>query len=135
MSKNMIYADIRSTRRARTVGNDVAPGTPVMVDGRAGVTVTGSGDYSRNVVVGPYTVAVEGGGVGLLDDQATVAFSGTWAFPVAGATAATPEGTPVYIDEDGELTLTATDNEAFGVVDFFRGETSATDTAVKIGAV
>lgn len=136
MSKNQVFGDIPSTRRVRTVGSNVAPGTPVIADGRGAVCITGSGDYTRNVVLGPYTVAVTGGGVGLADEDATLAFTGSWAYDVVGATAATAPGTPVFLDGD-DVTLTAADPDdpQFGVVDFFRGEKSATDTVVKIGAV
>ena len=136
MATNQVFADIPSTRRVREVGSNVAPGTPVIVDGRGGVTVTGSGDYTRTVTVGSISQVVTGGGVGLRDEDATVAFTGSWAFDVVGASDATEPGTPVFLD-DGDVTLTPADPDdpQFGVVDFFRGEKSATDTVVKIGAV
>ena len=138
MALNMILADIESERRARPVGNDVAPGTPIISGGRSAVTVTGSRDYAGNAVSitgGGETVVLAGGRGGESlpdDDYATVAFSGTWGFDVAGATAATEPGTLVYLDGD-ELTLTEGDT-VYGAVEFFRGELSATDTAVTIGA-
>lgn len=139
MTKNMVFSDVESQRRVRPVGNDVAPGTPLISGGLPAVTITGSGDYDGNAVTmtanGVTTVLAGGnGGVGLAGDEATVSFTGSYAFPVAGASAATEPGTPVYLAADGTLTLTATDNDAFGVVEFFRGETSATDTVVTIGA-
>ena len=43
-------------------------------------------------------------------------------------------GTLVYIETDGDLTLTEGTNTLFGRVEFWRGKDSATDTAVTIGA-
>ena len=138
MAKNMIYSDAETDRRVAVVGNDVAPGTALIVGGRPVVTITGSGDYDGNAITmtanGKTTTLLGGrGGVGLQDDEATVTASGTWAFPVAGATASTDRGETVYLTSAGALTLTASGNTKFGIVEFFRGEKSATDTAVTIG--
>lgn len=139
MALNVVFSDIESERRVTTVGNDVAPGTPLIVGGRPVVTLTGSGDYDGNAVTvtanGVTTVLAGGrGGASLQDDQATVSPTGTYAFPVAGVTAATDPGTAVYrVTADGTLSLTAAGGVKFGVVEFYRGELSATDTAVTIG--
>lgn len=142
MATNRIYADIETERRTATVGNDVAPGTPLMIGGRPVVTLTGSGDHVNTVTIdlgGGRTVtsAAPGGGIGLLDDEATVTPTGTWAFDVAGADADTERGSAVYLAADGTLTLDGgvdpDTNAKFGIVEFFRGELSATDTAVTIG--
>lgn len=142
MATNMIYSDTRALRRAIEVGENVAPGTPgVTVAGVPFVTVTGSGDYSvdRVLVDGTTRVrTVDGGGKGLRDEYATVAFDGSWAFDVAGADESVVEESPVYITAAGALTLDADDGsgvdyEPYGVVDFFRGEKSATDTVVRVG--
>jgi hypothetical protein len=140
MALNVIYSDIESERRPVKVGNNVAPGKPLVVGGRPAVTITGSGDYaggltstgnaSLDTMLG---IGSHRGGVGLLDDHATVTFTGTYGFDVTGATAATNGGTTVYITNGGVLTLTAGSNTKFGVVEFFRGETSDKDTAVTIG--
>lgn len=140
MALNVIYSDIRSERRARPVGNNVAPGTPILEGDRPAVTLTGSRDYAGNALTATYggeTITIAGGKGGEslpADDYATVTFSGTYAFPVAGATAATVPGTNVYITGAGDLTLTASGNTKWGQVEFFRGTESATDTAVTIGA-
>ena len=138
MASNVIYSDIESERRVANVGSEVAPGTAVIVGGRPAVTITGSGDYAGNAITvsgqGMSQVIAGGrGGVGLADEDATVSFSGTYAFDVAGASVSTANGATVYITGDGDLTLTGTGNTKFGVVEFFRGATSATDTAVTIG--
>lgn len=138
MALNVIYSDIESERRAVPVGNDVAPGTPIIQGGRPAVTLTGSGDYDGNQITltanGTTTVLAGGrGGVGLPDNYATVTYTGTYGFPVTGASAATAPGTVVYRTSGGTLTLTTSGNTKWGVVEFFRGELSATDTAVTIG--
>lgn len=136
---NVLYADVESRRRPFTVGSDVAPGTPLIAYGAPAITVTGSGDYDGNAVVvtsggNSLTLAGGRGGESLDDTEATVTFSGAYYFDVAGATAATTQDTTVYLVEaDNTLTLTEGSNVAYGKVVFFRGETSATDTAVTIG--
>lgn len=138
MALNVIYSDIESERRAVPVGNDVAPGTPIIQGGRPAVTITGSGDYDGNQITltanGVTTVIAGGrGGVSLPDTYATVSYTGTYGFPVTGASSATAPGTVVYRTSGGTLTLTSASNTKFGVVEFFRGELSNTDTAVTIG--
>jgi hypothetical protein len=140
MALNVIYSDIESERRDQKVGNNVAPGVAKIVGGRPAVTITGSGDYDGGLtstgdaaVDTMLGIGTKRGGVGLRDDYATVTFTGTYAFDVTGASAATENGKPVYITSGGVLTLTASSNTKFGVVEFFRGETSTKDTAVTIG--
>lgn len=135
---NVCYSDVESRRRTRVVGNDVAPGTPLISKGVPAVTITGSGDYDGNAVklvsAGMEVVIAGGrGGETLRDDEATITFTGTYYFDVEGATASVAEDAVVYITSAGALTLTDTGNTKYGVVEFFRGETSATDTAVTIG--
>lgn len=142
MALNVIFSDVRSERRAVPVGNEVAPGTPIIQGTRPAVTLTGSRDYKGNAVTisgrsaGVATSLVIAGGKGGEslpgDDYATVTYTGTYAFPVEGAVLATEPGTPVFIDEaTNELSLTGT--VKYGVVEFYRGSDSATDTAVTIG--
>ncbi len=139
---NVLYSDIESERRPFTVGNDIAPGTPLIAGGQPAVTITGSGDYDGNAVTvtsgGQSTVIAGGrGGVTLDDDEATITPTGSYFWPVTGATSALEGGEIVYITDPaagvGTLTLTSTNNTKFGRVAFYRGETSATDTAVTIG--
>ncbi|QWS69407.1 hypothetical protein SEA_NECROPHOXINUS_44 [Microbacterium phage Necrophoxinus] len=146
MALNVIFSDTRAERRAVPVGNDVAPGTPLIQGTRPAVTLTGSRDYAGNAVTVsgrsaggvPTSLVIAGGRGGEslpADDYATVTYTGTYAFPVEGATlAAALPGTPVYIDEaTNELSITDTAGTKFGVVEFYRGSDSATDTAVTIG--
>lgn len=138
MATNVIYQGTREEQRAVPVPTKTPPGKALIVGGRPAVTITGSGDYDGNKITltanGETTVLAGGrGGVGLKDLEATVAFTGTYAFPVTGASAATSPQTTVYITSGGVLTLSASGNTKFGVVEFFRGEKSETDTAVTIG--
>lgn len=140
MALNVILSDVRSERRARPVGNNVAPGTPLISGSRPAITITGSRDYAGNainVTGNGQTLLLAGGKGGQslpADDYATVTFTGSYALPVEGATITTAvNGVSVYIDADGDLTLTETDNTFYGEVEFFRGTDSATDTVVTIG--
>ena len=136
---NVLYSDVESERRPLFGLEDVAPGTPLIAYGRPAITVTGSGDYDGNAITvsgNGQTITVAGGrgGVTLDDDEATVTFTGAYFFDVAGASAATENGTTVYlIEASNTLTLTEGTNVPYGKVVFHRGETSATDTAVTIG--
>lgn len=140
MALNVIFSDIESERRVEVVGNNVAPGSPRRLSGRSVVTLTGSGDWTNgltstgNTVINKLLdVGVANGGIGLRADEATVTPTGTYAFDVTGASVATARGTLVYITAGNVLTLTSSGNTLFGKVEFFRGKTSATDTAVTIG--
>lgn len=137
---NVAYSDIEGERRPEVVGNNIAPGTPMIVGGRPIVTVTGSGDFTNGltstgneILDEVLNVGVGQGGIGLEDNEATVTPTGTYYFPVTGASVSTARGTVVYITSGRTLTLTAGSNTKFGIVAFFRGEESATDTAVTIG--
>ena len=142
MALNQIMRDVESQRFVAKVGNNVAPGTPLVLAGVPVVTITGSGDYkpAGSAVVSSNGVSIplgpQRGGIGLKDDHATVSPTGAYALPVAGASAAaiTPGATKVYFNATNDtLTLTVGTNELFGVAEWFRGETSATDTVVRIG--
>lgn len=136
---NVLFSDVRSERRERKVGNNVAPGTPLISGTRPAITVTGSQDYKGNEVSasanGQTLVLSPGkGGESLAGpDYATVTFTGSYYLPVEGADASTAQGTAVYIKADKSLTLTDTGNTFYGEVELFRGTLSATDTAVTIG--
>lgn len=135
MADNMIYSDIPSLRRAVVVGNDVAPGTPVVTGQGAGVTLTGSGDYQRTAEVtlpdGTTATYVDRlrGGVGLEDDEATVTFTGSFAFVFEGSDEA-EAGDVVTIEAGGELAVAGA-GDRLGVVEFVRPEDGA--AVVKIG--
>ena len=133
MTTNQIYPHSEALARAIVVGNDVAPGTPgVTKAGEPYVTLTGSGDHKpKGSIILPdgseaEFVLRDRGGVGLADNEATVAFDGTFAFPIAGSPA---EGDIVYLTGSGTISKTGT--KVFGVVEFARPADG--DYAVKIG--
>lgn len=135
---NVLYSDIESERRPFKVGSDVAPGTPLIAGTRPAITITGSGDYNGNAVTltsGTGTLVVAGGrgGVSLDDEEATITFTGSYFFPVVGATAALKGGETVYITSTGALTLTEATNTKYGEVVFHQGGPLSTNTAVTIG--
>lgn len=130
------------------VGSNVADGVAVFNSTAAnnapqpGVTLTGSGNYTKSTTVGPYTVSgIPAGGIGLNPNDATVAVDGSFRFPVVGASATTVKNTIVYAVTTGTapnlvvtgLTLTSTGNTKFGKVDRYLGVTTATETSVTIG--
>ena len=158
MTKTQILADNENDRRKTLVGNNVKPGTAFVraESNKPLVTLTGSGDLQWSETFGPttgygssgrkITVTRHGGGVGLKDNEATTTSSGSFKFPVTGATAATAtNGKPVYAVAGAavagtgvvavtSLTLTKGTNVLFGYVEWFVGDSGATETAVKIGA-
>lgn len=111
---------------------------------RYGVTLTRApgGSEKDEIDLGPYTVA-RPKKVGVGNDKATaisnyaagVALDGTWEFAVAGGQLNTAQGVPVYIEADGDLTLTATDNTKVGVVNYPASYAKVAGTLpIKIGA-
>jgi hypothetical protein len=103
-----------------------------------GVALTSEGGASRSETFGPYTISgIPSGGVGLLDNFATIAIDGAFRFNVTGASASTAVNTPVYAVLSGEsvasLTLTASTNPPFGKIDRYIGESGTTDVSVWVG--
>lgn len=140
MTTNMVFSDVETQRYVAEVGNNVAPGSPRILGGVPVVTITGSGDYAGNAITmtanGVTTTLAGGrGGVGLIDNQATVSPTGAYAFAVTGATEANidPGVTVIYLTSGNVPTTSGSGNTRFGVAEFFRGETSATDVVVRIG--
>lgn len=103
-----------------------------------GVALTSEGGANRSETFGPYTLSgIPSGGVGLLDNFATVAVDGAFRFNVTGASASTAVNTPVYAvlssDTVASLTLTASTNPPFGKIDRYIGESGTTDVSVWVG--
>lgn len=102
-----------------------------------GVALTDEGGATRTATVGPYSITYPSGGVGLLDNFATVAVDGAFRFAVTGASASTAINTPVYAVLSGDavasLTLTASTNPPFGKVERYIGESGTTEVSVIIG--
>ena len=136
MALNLVYRNTDSQNRVEDLGKTLAPGTPAL--SKAGlpvVTVTGSADFVISEQVFGYTVSgIPAGGVGLRDQEVTLAFDGTWEFEVDGATAATAQGTEVFIDDaTNELSLTGA--TTYGYVDYSTDyDRTRGLTPVRIGA-
>lgn len=125
MATNLVFKNDNKQNRVVTLAATYGPGVPVIANGSPAVTVTGSGDYTKSEVIpGVGTLSgVAAGGVGLAGKEVSVAFSGTWEFPVADITgiasvAAAVNGGTVYITSANALTTTAGTNLKFGTVDF-----------------
>lgn len=138
MALNLVYRNTDSQNRVEDLGKTLAPGAPAI--SKAGlpvVAITGSADYTvSEVIPGVGTVSgIPAGGVGLRGQEVTLAFDGTWAFEVTGATAATAQGVAVYITSAGTLTTTEGSNTAFGYVDWSTDfDRTSGLTPVRIGA-
>lgn len=131
-----VYAYTPSLVREWPVAVGTLKGTAVVAAGseQPGVTITNEPSVVRTSELGgAYSITFPGNDVGNTAGNATVATDGTFAGAVTGASATTAKNTLVYLVSDGTLTLTASGNTKFGVVDSFLGKASATDTAVKIG--
>lgn len=125
MATNLVYRNTDAYNRVETLGATYQAGVPVLsLGGKPAVTVTASGDatITDSTSFPPYTISgVPNGGVGLVGKQVTLAFDGTWEFAassITGVTAASAQGTVVYITSGGALTGTASGNTRFGTVDF-----------------
>lgn len=130
-----VYAYDQKLTREWPVPSGTLEGTAlVSASGQPAVTITPRGDATKSVTLGGvYTLGYPAGAVSQRSDSATVATDGSWSGPVVGATSATAKNTLVYIAADGTLTLTATSNSKFGVVDSYPGKASAANTTIKIG--
>lgn len=125
MATNLVYRNTDSQNRVETLAATYQPGRPVLsLAGEAAVTVTASGDatISDTTSFPPYTISgIPNGGVGLVGKEVTLAFDGTWEFlasGITGITAASAQGTVVYITSGNVLTNSSSGNTRFGTVDF-----------------
>lgn len=137
MALNLVYLGNPQNNREREVGDDVAPGTPLLLEGRPAVTLTASGGTTKAFTTPQgYTLSgVEIGGVGNRDEWATVAFDGTYEFDVTGALATTDNDAAVYITSAGALTLTEGSNDLYGYTDYPPDYAKSAGVApVRIGA-
>lgn len=112
-----VYADIEALRETWTFPAAIEGNVIVEQEGRVGVTLAGTPGQTKSVTIAGQTLS----GIPLGDNgnsplTSTVMTTGTFEGPIIGASAATPQHTKVYIDADGDLTLTATDNTYVGVI-------------------
>lgn len=126
MATNLVYRNTDAKNRVEVLAATLASGEPTLsAAGRPVVTVTASGDSVTSVDQTPYTISgIPNGGVGLKGKETTLAFDGTWEWPVArftGVTAASAQGTAVnFITATRNFTNAAVGAGvvAFGYVDF-----------------
>lgn len=119
MATNLVYRNDNKKNRVRDLGETIAPGTAVLTpEGEPAVAVTGSADYTiSETIPGVGTLSgIPAGGVGLEEQEVTLAYDGTWEFDdiVDGDTLEV--GDPVYITGTGALNAAGSD--VFGTVDF-----------------
>lgn len=141
MATNLVYRNTDAKNRVENLGATLPSGKAVVSkSGAPAVTVTASGDYVKSQVIpGVGTLSgIPAGGVGLVGQEVTLAFDGTWEFPtadVSGVTASTAQGTKVYITSGNALTATVGTNTLFGSVDIPPGyDRTRGFTPIKIGA-
>lgn len=123
MATNAVFPYSEKKTEIWTLAATAAPGKAVVggaAGAQPGVTLTGTGDYTKSEVVGPYTITgIPAGGVGLDGKQVSVATDGTWEFTVTGGLTSTAQNALVYfVSADGTLTLTASTNKVFGKVNY-----------------
>jgi len=136
------FASTDRLRENWDVVAEVAEGTAILdPSNRPGVAYTPSGGHTISKTIAGITVSgFIDGGASLLPLKVTAATDGTWEFPVTGATKATANGTKVYaVVAAGRitgLTLTATSNTFFGVVNNpAEYDAAGAFACVKIGVV
>lgn len=121
MALNRIFKENERDNRARVVPSGTKSGDPVLIGARPAVALTDRGDATKTVTLGGTSITLPSGGVGLADDEASLAFNGTFEFEVTGATTSTAQDSVVYITSAGALTTTATSNTRYGTVDYPKG--------------
>lgn len=135
MALNRIYREtgekVRNLALSAITVPDTAPtsiqtGVPVIFGSDAAVSLTASGNATvtrtTDLPPGVSSITYSNGGVGNASGYASFAFDGTWEFDsVTGATTSTANRAAVYMDEDGVLTMTDTDNTLYGYVDYPTG--------------
>lgn len=124
MALNQIDAPTTGKNRARVVASGVVAGTPLLSGGEPAVALTSRGDATKTEAVAGSSitsVTYKSGGAGLADNEASLAFDGTFEFAVAGVTTSTDSGVAVYITSGGALNLTASGNTLFGYTDYPKG--------------
>lgn len=121
MALNRIFKENERNNRARVVPAGTVSGDPLLLGTRPAVALTDRGDASKTFTYAGTVISITlpgQGGSGLADDEASVAFDGTWEFAVAGSTTATAQDALVYIDGADALSLTAVANTLYGAVDY-----------------
>jgi hypothetical protein len=136
MALNQIFAPTWSKNRARDVPVGTQAGTPLIINARPAVTITARGDATKTDTptgLSFTSITYKNGGVGLAPTEASVAYDGTYEFPVATVTTGTANDVEVFINA-GALTLVSAGGVHYGWTDYpkdFRKE--AGRAAVRVG--
>ena len=140
MANNNVFSYTEGLTEFWTLAATTGSGVPVLsITKQPAITLTGTGDFVKSEVLGPYTVSgIQAGGVGLDGKEASIATDGTWKLNVTGGTVSTPQNTLVYmVESTGALTLTvgsAPVNATYGKVNYPKGGIRAAGVLpVKIG--
>lgn len=124
MALNQIFAPTMGKNRPRVVASGVVSGQPLLSGAQPAVALTDRGDATKTTAVagsGITSVTYKSGGASLAADEASLAFDGTFEFPVTGALTSTDSGVAVYITTGGTLTLTVGTNTLYGYTDYPKG--------------
>lgn len=121
MALNRIVSGTRQRQLPAVVPTGTKAGDAVLVDnGVPAVALTDRGDATRTYTYGGTTITEPSGGVGNAPTEAVVAYDGIYAFDIAGADGDEADGTLVYIEADGDLSLSdkdgAVNNTLYGRV-------------------
>lgn len=126
LALNRIFKEVESENFFDVVPEGTSAGDFLMLNGKPVVALTNRGDNGQDIVVNGVTYPISRGGVGLADDEASLAQNGTFEFPVTGALATTEQGTPVYFVDGDPDTLALTGSVLYGRVNYPKDYTFAT---------
>lgn len=79
MATNQVFSYTEAQAEIWTLPSTKGTGVPVIsIADQPGVTITGTGDYTKSATTGPYTISgIPAGGVGLTGKECSVATDGT----------------------------------------------------------
>lgn len=134
MPTNQIYKPNRNNSKIREVGHNVPAGTPVLIDGRPGVTDAASSQSEATETFPGFSITYPTVGVGYPEEHALVHFDGTFELDIDGVTTSTAQGAEVHYD-GGDLNVNGT-GDFFGLIDYPTDYVKKDDRApVQIGVV
>lgn len=116
MALNRVYA-AKLPAIVREVPEGTKSGDFLVVNNRPVVALTDRGDATETTKLGEYAITHPSGGASLKDNEASLYVDGTYDLPVIGATEDTENDVPVYLDGDGKLSLTESD-DLFGYTNY-----------------
>lgn len=116
MALNRVYA-AKLPAIVREVPEGTKSGDFLVVNNRPVVALTDRGDATKTTKLGEYAITHPSGGASLKDNEASLYVDGTYDLPVIGATEDTENDVPVYLDGDGKLSLTESD-DLFGYTNY-----------------